>query len=63
MKSTFKAVEQDLAQLAIEAHGGLKRWNRFSTLSAHLILGGVFWGAKGKSGVLVDVTVKVDLRN
>src|SRR6202041_971950 len=56
-------VEQDLAQFAIEAHGGLERWNRFSTVSAHLIQGGVFWGAKGKAGVLDDVTVKVDLRN
>src|ERR1700691_1300465 len=63
MESTSKVVEQDLAQFAIEAHGGLERWNRFSTISAHLIQGGVFWGAKGKAGVLGDVTVKVDLRN
>src|SRR6202050_3216694 len=63
MKSTSKVVEQNLAQFAIEAHGGLERWNRFSTVSAHLIQGGVFWGAKGKAGVLGDVTVKVDLRN
>jgi hypothetical protein len=28
MKSTYKAVEQDLAQFAIEAHGGLDRWKR-----------------------------------
>src|SRR6267143_6145689 len=62
MKSTSKAVEQDLAQFAIEAHGGLERWNRFSTVSAHLIQGGVFWGVKGKAGVLGDVTIKVDLR-
>jgi hypothetical protein len=45
MKST--AVEQDLAQFAIEAHGSLERWNRFSTVSAHLIQGGVFWSVKG----------------
>src|SRR5712664_1347595 len=62
MKSTSKGVEQDLAQLAIQAHGGLERWNRFSTVSAHLIQGGVFWGVKGKAGVLTDVTIKVDLR-
>jgi hypothetical protein len=63
MESASKVVEQDLAQFAIEAHGGLERWNRFSTISAHLIQGGVFWGAKGKADVLRDVTVKVDLRN
>src|SRR5216684_2044027 len=63
MKSTSSTVEQHLAQFAMEAHGGLTRWNSFSTISAHLIQGGVFWGAKGKPSVLDDVTVKVDLRN
>src|ERR1700687_1288126 len=63
MKSTSRTVEQDLAQFAIESHGGLERWNRFTTVSAHLIQGGVFWGAKGKAGILGDVTLKIDLRN
>jgi hypothetical protein len=31
MKSRYDAAEQDLAQLASEAHGGLKRWQRFSS--------------------------------
>ncbi len=52
----------ELANLAIEAHG-LERWKRFTTLSVHGINGGVLWGAKGKAGVLDDVTVTVDLRN
>ncbi len=56
-------MEQHLAQFAMESHGGLMRWNTFNTVSAHLIQGGVFWGAKGKPSVLGDVTVKVDLRN
>jgi hypothetical protein len=66
MKSTYKAVEgslPDLAELAIEAHGGLERWNRFTTVTVHGINGGVLWGAKGKAGVLDDVTITVDLRN
>jgi len=54
---------EKLAKLAIDAHGGIDRWNRFTTFSAHLIQGGVFWGVKGKDGVLADVTVTVDLRN
>src|SRR5260370_4790733 len=62
MKSTSKAVEQDLAQFAIEAHGGLERWKRFTTLSVHGINGGVLWGAKGKAGVLDHVTITVDLQ-
>ena len=62
MKNTATDLEKDLAQFAIEAHGGLERWNKFSTVSAHLLQGGVFWGVKGKAGVLADVTLKVDLR-
>jgi hypothetical protein len=54
---------EKLAKLAIDAHGGIDRWNRFTTFSAHLIQGGVFWGVKGKDSVLADVTVTVDLRN
>ena len=52
-----------LAKQAIDAHGGLERWNRFTTLSAHLIQGGALWAAKGKAGVLVDPTVTIDLRD
>jgi hypothetical protein len=63
MKSTYESVEQDLAELAIEAHGGLNRWQRFRTLSVHAINGGVLWGAKGKAGVIGDVTITVDLRD
>jgi hypothetical protein len=42
----------DLAKLAIEAHGGLERWERFTTLSVHGTNGGVLWGAKssGRKG-------------
>src|SRR6266478_7970407 len=58
-----EVVAPDLAKLAIEAHGGLERWNSFTTLSVHGINGGVLWGAKGKAGVLDDVTITVDLRN
>jgi hypothetical protein len=53
----------NLAKLAIEAHGGLERRNTYTTLSAHLIQGGVLWAATGKAGVLDDVTVTVDLRH
>ena len=51
-----------LAKQAIEAHGGLERWNHFLTLSAQLTQGGELWAAKGKAGILDDVTVTVDLR-
>ena len=43
------------------SHGGPERWKYFTTLSVHLINGGVLWGAKGKAEVLDDVTVTVDV--
>jgi len=52
-----------LAKLAIDAHGGLDRWKRFTMLSVHGINGGMLWGAKGKAGVLDDATITVDLRS
>src|SRR5260370_28070482 len=66
MNGISKSLEvsaRDLAKLAIEDDGGLDRWKRFGTVSAHGINGGVLWGAKGKAGVIGDVTVTVDLRN
>jgi hypothetical protein len=46
MKGAYKTAEvstPDLAKLAIEAHGVLERWKRFSTVSIHGINGGVPW--------------------
>lgn len=51
-----------LAKQAIDAHGGLERWSRFTTLSADLIQGGALWAAKGKAEVLANPTVTVNLR-
>ena len=61
--SVVEVSTPDLAKLAIEAHGGLERWKRFTTVSVRGINGGVLWGAKGNAGVLGDVTVTVDLRD
>ena len=52
----------DLATFAIDAHGGLDRWHRFKTISAHLVQGGALWTVKGQEGVLGDVNVTVNLR-
>jgi hypothetical protein len=51
----------DLLQTAIEAHGGLERWNQLSSVSARLIQGGVLWPFKGQPGVLDDVVVTARL--
>ena len=52
----------DLAALAINAHGGLDQWQKLKTVSARLLQGGVLWQLKGQGGVLDDVHVTVDLR-
>jgi hypothetical protein len=50
-----------LAQLTIDAHGGLERWRQFERVSAHLRTGGVLWTHKHQQGVLDDVNVRVGL--
>jgi hypothetical protein len=52
----------DLVDMIISAHGGLERWRTFSTVSAHLVQGGVLWSLKGQAGLLDGTTVTVDLR-
>jgi hypothetical protein len=51
----------DLLESAIEAHGGLERWNRLDSVSARLIQGGAFWEMVGQAGVLDDVVVTARL--
>jgi hypothetical protein len=45
----------------IDAHGGMDRWNQFTTLTAHLKQGGVIWPLKGKGGMLDEVDIEVKL--
>jgi hypothetical protein len=47
----------------IDAHGGIDRWNQFSTLTAHLKQGGVIWPLKGKAGMLDEVDIQVKLHD
>jgi hypothetical protein len=51
----------DLLETVLEAHGGLPRWTRLETVSAHLVQGGALWGLKGQQGVLDDVFVTASL--
>jgi len=52
---------QKLLDHVIEAHGGMARWNSFTTLSAHLSQGGIIWPLKGKAGMLDEVDIKIEL--
>lgn len=51
-----------LAKFAIDAHGGLGRWQRFETVSAHLLQAGALWHLKGQADTLHDTNVTVGLR-
>ena len=51
-----------LAQLSIDAHGGLSRWREIERISAHLIQGGALWPLKNQAGLLDDVSVTVATR-
>jgi len=45
----------DLAKLAMDAHGGLDQWRQLRRLPRVFWQGGVLWGLKGKDGILNDV--------
>jgi len=50
----------DLLAFALEAHGGLERWNEFSTLKVELSVDGAIWHAKQQPGLLVDKIFEID---
>ena len=37
----------ELLESVLEAHGGLRRWNQFNTVSAQIVSGGGLWALKG----------------
>jgi hypothetical protein len=50
----------DLLDLAISAHGGIDRWASLSRLTARVSVAGGLWPAKGKAGILEEVSVEVE---
>ena len=51
----------DLLRLAVDAHGGLERWNSFNKVTVHILVNGILWPAKGQAGVLSDTQIEVAL--
>ena len=51
----------DLLAKAVAAHGGLDLWNRYASVRAAVSVGGALSAAKGRPGVLADVTVEARL--
>lgn len=52
---------KDLLRVAVDAHGGLSRWNRLKTVKAGLSITGAIWHVKGKPDVLKDVSIEAQL--
>lgn len=52
----------DLLALAVEAHGGLRRWDQLTSAKGRFAISGAIWDFKGVPGVLADVSVALDLR-
>ncbi len=54
----------DLLELAVEAHGGLKRWSRLTTVKSSLFITGKLWqqsSARGAQGRIVEAQRKRQL--
>ena len=53
----------DLVDLAVQAHGGLERWERYSRFRASASITGAIWSMKGVAGLLDDVELEGEIRN
>jgi hypothetical protein len=49
----------DLLVLAVDAHGGLDRWNAFTRLRAEVSIDGAIWRVKQQPGLLIDKVFEV----
>ncbi len=52
----------DLLRNVLEAHGGLARWNTFSTLRVQIVTGGGLWALKGLTQDSAPRQMTVSLR-
>jgi hypothetical protein len=53
-------IMNDLLAFAVEAHGGLHRWNEFKTLKAELSVDGAIWHVKRQPGLLADKVFEIE---
>ena len=50
----------DLLAFAVEAHGGMGRWNEVSSIKIDVSIRGAIWEAKGQTDVLKDIVMVAD---
>jgi hypothetical protein len=51
---------KDLLAFAVDAHGGLERWNSFTGLRAEVSIGGAIWDFKQQPGLLTDKVFELE---
>ena len=52
-----------LLELAVEAHGGLDRWNKVKAIKVAASITGGIWYVKGKGDFLKNVVLTAETRN
>jgi hypothetical protein len=50
----------DLLALAVEAHGGMQRWDEFKALRTELSVAGAIWSIKQQPGLLTDKIFEIE---
>jgi hypothetical protein len=63
LRSVKEAHANDLLKLAVEAHGGLDRWNKVKAMKVAASITGAIWFVKSKGDVLKNVVLTVETRN
>ena len=53
----------DLLKLALEAHGGLDRWNKVQAIKVAASITGGIWYVKGKGDFLKNLVLTAETRN
>jgi hypothetical protein len=53
----------ELLALAIDAHGGIRRWGKVSRFRAEASITGAIWALKGKPDLLADVVLEGETRD
>ena len=58
-----RPVPGDLVDLAVQAHGGLERWEQYSRFRASASITGAIWSMKSVGGLLDDVSLEGEIRD
>src|SRR5271154_2327096 len=58
-----EVAQSELLDLAVNAHGGLDRWNKVTAIKVAASITGAIWFAKGKGDSLKNVVLTAETRN